>query len=396
MAKKRVGILGGTFDPIHLGHLHMGLSVLDAGYVDRVLVMPSGSPPHKAAPADAEDRWKMVVAACARDKRLVPSRQELDRRGSVYTVDTLRALRESDPDASFFFVIGSDALMSLRSWKHAEKLLSLCTFLVCPRSSVPSGECADELARLTAMGGTFIQVPMESFDVSSEEIRRSLANGEEPSALDVSTLEFCCCKGLYGYPGRLDRIDSWIGKLFDSLKPKRFAHTLSVAHTARLLARIHGINPLQAEQAGILHDCAKCLPLPEMQRIAVKHGLTDDESILRSEALLHSVVGAWVAQSRYGMTDPEVLEAVAYHNTGRAGMSRLAMCVCLSDSIEPLRQSYPLLEEIRALADRSLERALLLSLESTADYVVSRGYYLHPRTRETIAWLKTLPAVTGR
>ena len=95
------------------------------------------------------------------------------------------------------------------------------------------------------------------------------------------------------------------------------------------------------------------------------------------------------------MTDPEVLEAIAWHNTGHTGMSRLAMCVCLSDSIEPLRESYPLLEQIRSLAEHSLEQALLLSLESTAEYVCSRGKYLHPRTQETISWLKMLISDRG-
>ena len=92
-------------------------------------------------------------------------------------------------------------------------------------------------------------------------------------------------------------------------------------------------------------------------------------------------------------TDPAVLEAIAYHNTGHAGMSRLAMCVCLADFMEPNRESYPLLEEVRRLAEHSLEQALLLSLEGTAEYVCSRGKYLHPRTQETIAWLKTLPGI---
>ena len=96
------------------------------------------------------------------------------------------------------------------------------------------------------------------------------------------------------------------------------------------------------------------------------------------------------------MKDPDVLEAIRYHNTGCAGMSRLAVCVCLSDSIEPLRQSYPHLEEVRALAESSLERALLQSLEETADYVVSRGLYLHPRTKDTIRWLRSLPCIVSK
>ena len=125
-----------------------------------------------------------------------------------------------------------------------------------------------------------------------------------------------------------------------------------------------------------------------MQRIAVDHSLTDDPELLASGALLHSVVGSWVAREDYGMTDPDVLEAISYHNTGYPGMTRLDMCVCLSDSIEPLREAYPRLEQIRALAETSLERALLLSLEGTADFVTSRGKFLHPRTQNTIAWLK--------
>ena len=130
-----------------------------------------------------------------------------------------------------------------------------------------------------------------------------------------------------------------------------------------------------------------------MQRIAREHALTNDSHMLASSALMHSLVGAWVARNEYGMADPEVLEAIAYHNTGFPGMSRLAMCVCLADFIEPLRGSYPLLENVRILSELSLERALLMSLEGTAQYVRSRGKYLHPRTQDTIAWLKTLPAV---
>ena len=191
-------------------------------------------------------------------------------------------------------------------------------------------------------------------------------------------------------PLRDPRSARWVGRLSASLKPGRFAHSLSVAWLSRRLARIHGIDDLKAEQAGLLHDCAKCLPLEEMQRIAVAHALTDDAEMLSSGALLHSVVGSWVAREDYGMTDPEVLQAIAYHNTGFPGMTRLDICVCLSDSIEPLRESYPRLEEIRSLAESSLEQALLLSLESTADFVVSRGKFLHPRTQNTIAWLKRI------
>ena len=391
MSKQRIGILGGTFDPVHNGHLRMGFSVLDSGRLDHLLVLPSGLPPHKSCGAPAEDRWKMVVAACACDERLVPSRLEIDRSGKIYTYDTLTALKHYCPDAELFYVIGADTLMQLRSWYRFEEVLPLCTFLVCPRQdgSEP-GEYKSELKRLASMGGRFHTVPMEPVPVSSTEIRTALAAGKIPDCLPIPVQEYCSCKGLYGVPGRLEGIDRWIDRLFAALKPGRFAHSLSVAQTAARLAAIHGADPLRAEQAGLLHDCAKYFSLEDMRRIAAEHSLTDDPAFLDSSALLHSLVGAQVAQDEYGMTDPDVLEAIRYHNTGCAGMSRLAMCVCLADSIEPLRRSYPLLEEVRALSEKSLEKALLLSLEGTAGYVLARGRYLHPRTKNTIRWLRSL------
>ena len=389
MARQRIGILGGTFDPIHIGHIRMGLSVLDSGYLDQLLVMPTGLPPHKTCSAAAEDRWKMVVSACACDSRLVPSRMELDRTGTIYTIDTLSAIKARYPKADLFYVIGADTLMQVHSWYHADEVLRLCTFLVCKReNSAEPAEYKSELDRLTGLGGRFLSVPMKPVPVSSTEIRSSLSSGRIPDDLPVPVREYCRCKGLYAYPGRIDGIDLWIEKLFSALKPGRFAHSLSVADTAVKLAGIHGLDTLRAEQAGLLHDCAKSLPLKEMQRISAAHGLTDDPAFLESGALLHSLVGARIAEDHYGMSDPEVLEAIRYHNTGYVGMSRLAMCVCLADSIEPLRKSYPRLGKIRDLSLRSLECALLMSLEETAAYVKSRGKYLHPRTRETIRWLR--------
>ena len=95
MAKKqRIGILGGSFDPVHRGHIAAALGILNADYVDRLLVIPSGRPGYKSCSASAEDRWKMLVAACSCDKRLVPSRLELDRDGTTYAVDTLLAVRK--------------------------------------------------------------------------------------------------------------------------------------------------------------------------------------------------------------------------------------------------------------------------------------------------------------
>ena len=294
--------------------------LLDSGSVDRVLLILSG----EGALISAEDRWKMLVAASACDKRLIPSRLCLD--------------MDADPD--------SGAVM-----KELSKLYPDAKLRLLPDVS-------------------------DTSEVSVEE------------DLPVPVLEYCRCKGLCGFPHKMEHIDLWMDHLFTALKPRRFAHSLSVARTSVQLAELYGENPLKAEQAGLLHDCAKCLPIKDMQRIAIDNHLTDDPDVLASDALLHSIVGACLAEQLYGMTDPDVLEAIRFHNTGYPGMSRLAMCVCLADFMEPLRESFPLLEEVRVLSRSSLEKALLLSLEGTVDYVKSRGWYLYPRTCDTITWLR--------
>ena len=392
MARERIGILGSAFDPMHQGHMRMAVQALENAKLDRVLVIPAADDAYKPCVAGREDRWKMVVTACSQDSRLIPSRLEMDRDGTAYTVDTLLALRKEIPRADLFYILGVDGVMKLRNWHRLKKVLPLCTFLVCSREGdISPIDFHEELVRLQDLGGRFSMIRMDPVACSSSGIRDCLAAGGEPPGLYAPVREFCELKGLYGAPVRLSRASAWLDMLFADLKPRRFAHSMSVAAYARELAGLHGISRRQAEEAGILHDCAKCMPLREMQRIALDHQLTADSAFLESGALLHSVVGAQVAQDRYGMEDPEVLEAIAYHNTGHAGMSRLAMCVCLADSIEPTRESYPRLEEVRRMAKQSLERALLMSLEGTADFVRQRGKFLHPRTQETIAWLKTLP-----
>ncbi len=389
LSKERIGIMGGTFNPVHQGHIAMALAAMDAASLDRVLFLPDGQPPHKTGIAPAEDRWRMVVAATAGIKHLEPCRMELDREGTTYTYDTLLHLLGAWPKADFYYIIGADTLMQLRNWYNSEKVLKLCTFLVCPRScDVRPEELQAERKRLTALGGKFISVRMDLFNVSSTEIREQVRLDQPSPMLNPAVREYCGAMGLYGAAPRIPQA-AWMERLFADLTPRRFAHTLGVAYSARSLALNHGADMAKAEIAALLHDCTKCMPLKEMQRIAVENRLTDDAEILASGALLHAVTGAWAAEHVYGVDDPEILSAIARHTTGSAGMSKLDMVVYLADKIEPGRESYPLLAKVRMMAPLSLERALLLSIEGTAGYVEKSGKPLHPKSMETLAWLRT-------
>ena len=392
MAKERIGIMGGTFDPIHQGHIRMAQCALEGLRLDRVLMLPSGNPPHKPDITPAEHRYRMVCAACAGIPGLEPCREEVDRQGVIYTVDTLSILHEKYPKAELFYIIGADTLMELHKWRTYEKVLGLCTFLVCPRSwHYTPKQLDEERKRLTALGGQFILLDMEVVDVSSTEVRNAIRDGESTPLLPVQVRQYAQAAGLYGAALRIPEGPTWLAMLFGDLSVKRFSHTLAVADTARRLALLHSLDLVKAEIAGLLHDCAKCLPLKEMQRIAKENNLTDDPSILESGALLHSVVGAYLAQTKYGCTDEDVIAAIRSHTTGQPGMSPLSMAVWLADTIEPTRAPYPLLDKTRMLAGLSLEKAMITSLEGTLQHVRKKGEAAHPVTAETLNWLKSLP-----
>lgn len=390
MAKERIGIMGGTFNPVHQGHIDMARAAAAQAGLDKVLFLPTGNPPHKRqGVVDAEDRYRMVASAIAQEPLMVPSRLELERPGVIYTVDTLTILKEKYPKAQLFYVIGADTLMELKHWRNYEKVLTLCSFLICPRmGSASPAELENERKRLTDLGGSLSYVRMAPVDTASTQIREALTAGQEPPLLPPTVLEYARACGLYGMESRLYLGRAWLSQLWEALSLKRFAHTLGVAFTARRLALLHGLDPVQAETAGLLHDCAKCLPLPEMQRICQEHALTQDPALLESGNLLHSVAGAFLAASSYHVTDPDVLRAISCHTTGKVGMSPLDMAVYLADKIEPGRAPYPALDQIRAAAALSLPRAMLLSLEGTAKYVKKGGKPLHPTTQAVVDWLR--------
>ena len=132
MSGERWGVLGGTFDPVHLGHLRVAESVREAMGLDRVLFVPACVPPHKARPTvtSVEDRYLMVQAAVRNEPTFEVSRLEIERQGTSYTADTLAELAKEDPRREIFFITGIDAFRDIRSWERWEELLRSYSFIV--------------------------------------------------------------------------------------------------------------------------------------------------------------------------------------------------------------------------------------------------------------------------
>jgi nicotinate-nucleotide adenylyltransferase len=174
----RIGILGGTFNPPHVGHLVCAQEALVQLGLERVVLMPVAVPPHKEAPEDpgAEHRLEMCRLAVAKDDRFAVSRLELDRAGPSYTVDTLRAIHATAPADELTFIVGGDMAYSLPTWREPEAVLSLAELAVAERGEVRRGDIAERLAPLGAADRlSFFDMPR--IDISSSDIRRRVREG---------------------------------------------------------------------------------------------------------------------------------------------------------------------------------------------------------------------------
>ncbi|MFD0572341.1 nicotinate-nucleotide adenylyltransferase [Kitasatospora gansuensis] len=171
-ARKRLGVMGGTFDPIHHGHLVAASEVASAFHLDEVIFVPTGQPWQKSdRVVTPEDRYLMTVIATAENPQFSVSRIDIDRKGPTYTVDTLRDLRAMHPDADLFFITGADALAQILSWRDSEELFSLAHFIGCTR---PGHVLSD--AGLPVGGVSLVEVP--ALAISSTDCRARVAKGD--------------------------------------------------------------------------------------------------------------------------------------------------------------------------------------------------------------------------
>ena len=166
----RLGVMGGTFDPIHHGHLVAASEVGHAFALDEVVFVPTGRE-EKDAASPAEDRYLMTVIATASNPRFSVSRVDIDRPGVTYTIDTLRELHAARPDAELFFITGADALARIMSWRDVDELFSLAHFVGCTRPG----------HRLTVTGlpdGKVSLIEIPALTISSTACRARVALGE--------------------------------------------------------------------------------------------------------------------------------------------------------------------------------------------------------------------------
>jgi nicotinate-nucleotide adenylyltransferase len=199
LTQTRIGILGGTFNPVHLGHLIIAQNALEKYELSKVLFVPSATPPHKKASAlaSATHRVAMLNSVIESDPRFEVSDIEVVRKGPSYSVDTVAQLREMHPGAELYFIIGSDSLTELHMWKEIRKLLTMCTFVTFARPGSSISAITPERLKLEAPWPERLLAKVSSLhmvDISSSEIRYRVAEGMSirylvPQAVEIHIAE---------------------------------------------------------------------------------------------------------------------------------------------------------------------------------------------------------------
>jgi len=388
----RIGIFGGSFNPPHLGHVQAVCEARDELGLERVLLIPAATPPHKSlAPhsPDARTRLELTRLAAAGLPWAEVSDIELRREGPSYTVETLRQLRAEYPGDELVLLVGTDMFLTLDRWYQSAEICRLAHIAFAAREGRDAEKIAAQKAKLETEYGARVTVLHNKVrELSSTEVRRMLAFGCGETLLPAAVHAAIIEQDLYQTPQNLRNLplDELESICISLLKERRVPHVLGCRDLAVAMAKQHGCDPIAAERAALLHDVTKALNTAQQLQLCTGYGMIALDLAQIAPPLLHAVSGAVVAERVFGET-PEICSAIRWHTTGKPDMTTLEKIIYLADGIEPTR-THSGVDELRALAAQDLDAALMLSMQRTIDYVRQQGSEPSPETAEALDWLR--------
>lgn len=371
----RIGIYGGSFNPVHRGHIQVALAARDEFHLDRVLFMVAKDPPHKtiAGHVEASARFEMTRRALEDETGLEACTLEMERAGKSYTIETVRQVKELYDRSQIFCIVGADMLMDLPNWYKARQLMRETGFIATGRMGVRE-DLSAVAANLKSEYGA--KVFLSSFvgpEISSTAVRKAVFEAEPVEKwIKESTAAYIYENGLY-LPEEFVALQH---KLRENMDASRYVHTMGTVRCAIDLAARYGVDGKQARLAALLHDCAKFAP-QQLLASCEEYGLDVEELKKDFISVIHGPLGAMVARREYGVEDEAVLSAVYWHTLCHEDMTVLEKIIYLADKIETGRK-YAGIEAIREATDKSLDAGVLACMERSIAYVQTRGKKLHP------------------
>lgn len=392
MVMARIGIYGGTFNPPHAGHIAAANFALMALELDRLLVIPARTPPHKQKNGDITDgahRLEMLKLAFAGEENITVSDMELQRDGISYTCRTVEILKAQYPGDELFLLMGTDMFLSFSSWYQPEQILKRATIAVLCRDEEAGSRAVLEIRKtLVGQGGSVVLLENPVVEISSSTLRRLLVFGCTEAYLPQSVLHYIYENGLYDTKKDyrnlpMDKLETVVVGL---LKSNRVAHVLGCRDTAREMALRWGADPVDAARAGLLHDITKALDGPLQLTLCRAYGTMLDDFSRNNPKTLHAFTGSLVAERIFGENEA-VVQAIRFHTTGKPAMNTLEKIIYVADYMEPNRK-FDGVEKLRELAFSDLDAALQLGLEMTLSMLHQQGREISPESQQALRYLK--------
>lgn len=360
----RIGIFGGSFNPPHLGHKHLSEVIKEKAKLDKIIIMPAFSPPHKQSEDLAEGihRMRMCQLLFSEEYYQV-SDFEINRKVKSYTIDTVAEFKNTYPDDELFLIIGSDMLLSFHKWYRYEEILSDVTLCVATREEDISTAILDSYAKNTLKiereKGEIVIADIEPYECSSTSVRELISAGKDASAhITREVFDYARINLLYNSPYM-----QYKKLLRKKLDDYRFLHSLNVAESAAELACLYKYDDEKAYFAGLMHDVMKNASGEEQLQIIKKGGIILSRTEENNPKLWHAMAGEAFLRLELGITDEEILRAVRYHTTGKACMCLLEKIVYIADYVSAERD-YPDVDVMRQLAlQEGLDEAALYALK---------------------------------
>lgn len=376
----KIGIMGGTFNPIHNGHIHIAKNALSEAKLDKVIFIPTGVSYMKHGVVPSYHRYNMTKLAIENYNDFLISDIEVKRPGYTYTKDTIIELQKIYPGDSFYYIIGTDTLYMIESWYEPQFLFDNLILLVANRGDEKAIDKANELNKRFKANIQFLNC--DFLDISSTNIREAYKNNKInylQEVLDPKVIDYVYKSRIYD----ILSIEDIQSMLKNDLTPKRYEHTLGVMDMSVKLAEIYGVDVNKACLAGLLHDCAKYMPINEMHEICERYFVKLNDIEYNEVGLLHSKAGACYAIEKYGIKDQDIINAIMYHTTGKPDMTLLEKIIYVADYIEVNRNHSPKLPEYRERVLTDLDSVLTDILLDCINYVKSQGHKLDPLTEDT-------------
>ncbi len=384
----RIGVYGGTFNPIHNTHIEIAKSAKEQFDLDIVYFLITGTPPHKSTSEDTADLCRLDMLHLAVDsiEGMAIDDREIYRSGKSYSYITFSELKKEHPDDDIFFIMGSDSLVNFRNWVKPDIISECATILVAPRLDDESNQLEYAIHECKNIyEGDFFLIDYKPNSISSSNLRTNIRKDSLlKSQVPVAVYDYILSHNLYSpYSYTMNDVHRLDDEMKKELKSSRYIHTLGVAHQAYALAIRWNYPAITAMIAGMLHDCAKCISNEKRINVCEKNNIPITEIEYKYPHLLHGKVGAYYCKNKYDIFDEQIAHAISVHTTGCPNMNLLDKIIFVADYIEPGRDKQPRLDILRSMAYIDLDRCVYMILEDTVTYLNESPDMVDPTTIDT-------------